>query len=92
MSNRKRINISVDPNTYDRLQQLKEEHGFGNACELIVAFVHILIDRLENANVRQYDLPEEDGEYIDNMFDDLGHTTRTPDGTIPVRHKNKRQE
>ena len=41
------MNISVDPDTYERLQKLKEQHGFKNACELVVAFVHILLDRLE---------------------------------------------
>ena len=90
MSNRRRVNISVDPETYDKLQLLKKQHGYKNVCELVVAFVHILIDRLEDAGSRKYDLPEDDGAYIDNMFEDLGHVQRTPDGTVPVRHNNKR--
>lgn len=89
MSNRRRVNISVDPSTYERLQLLKEQYGYKNACELVVAFVHILIDRLEDADHRKYDLPEDDGAYIDNMFEDLGHVQRTPDGTVPVRHNRK---
>lgn len=72
------------------LQQLKQEHGFSNVCELVVAFVHILLDRMEVADKRKYDLPEDDGQYIDRMFDDLGHTQRTPNGEVPVRHHNKR--
>lgn len=90
MSNRKRVNISVDPYTYYRLQELKEKHGYKNVCELVVAFVHILIDRLEEAGNRKYDLPEDDGAYIDNMFDELGHVQRTPDGTVPVRHNTRK--
>lgn len=90
MSDRKRVNISVDPKTYDRLQSLKKQYGYKNACELVVAFVHILIDSLEDAGSRKYDLPEDDGAYIDNMFDDLGHVQRTPDGTVPVRHNRKK--
>lgn len=90
MSNRRRVNISVDPQTYDKLQLLKKQYGYKNACELVVAFVHILIDRLEDADNRKYDLPEDDGAYIDNMFEDLGHVQRTPDGTVPVRHNTKR--
>ncbi|TGY07121.1 hypothetical protein [Bacteroides acidifaciens] len=90
MSDRKRVNISVDPKTYDRLQSLKKQYGYKNACELVVAFVHILIDRLEDAGNRKYDLPEDDGAYIDNMFEDLGHVQRTPDGTVPVRHNRKK--
>ena len=78
----------MDPATYERLQKLKKQHGFNNACELVVAFVHILIDRLEEADSRLYDIPDEDGDYIDSMFDELGHVLRTPDGTVPVRHKS----
>lgn len=90
MSNRKRVNISVDPETYRRLQLLKEQYGYKNACELVVAFVHILIDRLEAPSNRKYDIPEDDGAYIDGMFDELGHVERTPDGTVPVRHNRKK--
>lgn len=90
MSNRKRVNISVDSKTYDRLQSLKKQYGYKNACELVVAFVHILTDRLEDADKRKYDLPEDDGAYIDGMFEDLGHVQRTPDGTVPVRHNRRK--
>ena len=89
MSNRKRVNISVDPRTYEQLQLLKQQYGYKNACELVVAFVHILIDRLEAPGRRKYDIPEDDGAYIESMFDDLGHVQRTPDGTVPVRHNKK---
>lgn len=90
MSERKRVNISIDPKTYERLQRLKEDYGFSNACELLVAFVHILLDRMETADSRKYDLPEDDGRYIDKMFDDLAYTQRTPNGEVPVcRHTKK---
>lgn len=89
MSNRKRVNISVDSETYEKLQRIKQAYGFSNACELVVAFVHILLDRMEVAEQRKYDLPDDDGRYIDEMFDDLGHVQRTPDGTVPVRHHTK---
>lgn len=89
MSNRKRVNISVDPETYEKLQRIKQAYGFSNACELVVAFVHILLDRMEVAEQRKYDLPDDDGRYIDEMFDDLGHVQRTSDGTVPVRHHTK---
>lgn len=90
MSERKRVNISVDPETYEKLQQIKKEYGFSNACELVVAFAHILIDRIEVASQRKYDLPDDQGQYIDRMFDDLGHAQRTPDGTVPVRRHSKK--
>lgn len=90
MSERKRVNISVDPHTYETLQRIKQTHGFTNVCELVVAFVHVLLDRMEIADRRKYDLPDDDGKYIDEMFDELGHVQRTPNGDAPVRRHNKR--
>lgn len=87
---RKRVNISIDPKTYEKLQRLKEAYGFSNVCELVVAFVNILLDRMEVADKRRYDLPDDDGRYIDAMFDDLGHVQRTPNGDAPVRRHTKR--
>lgn len=82
---RNRVNISLDPDTYERLQQLKSAYGFNNACELVVAFVHILLDRLKPPSSRQYDLPEDEGDYISGMFDNLSHVQPTPDGNPPKR-------
>lgn len=90
MSSRKRVNISIDPQTYEKLQSIKQAHGFSNVCELVVSFVNILLDRMEVAGKRKYDLPEEDGQYIDEMFDELGHVERTPNGDVPVRHHHKK--
>lgn len=89
MSERKRVNISVDPRTYDRLRHLQHTHGFRNVCELMVAFAHILVDRLEERRNRQFDLPADDAAYIDEMFDELGHVEPTPDGTVPRRHNHR---
>lgn len=82
--------MSIDPKTYDKLLRIKQEQGFRNVCELVVAFVHILLDRLEQAGQRKYDLPEDDGAYIDEMFDELGHVERTPNGDTPVGRSGKR--
>lgn len=90
MGSRKRINISLDPETYERLRKLQKEHRFSNLCEMVVALVHILLDRTDKAEQRKYDLPEDDGRYIDTMFDELGHVHRVPDGTVPVRHNSKK--
>jgi len=79
----------LDPQTYDRLQRLQQAYGFKNMCEVVVAFVHILLDRTEAACKRQYDLPEDDGQYLDGMFDDLGHVEKQPDGNPPARKNAK---
>lgn len=67
------------------LTQLKEQLGMASVCELLVAMAHILIDRIRPEHDRKFDLPDDDGEYIDGMFDDLAHTERQPDGTVPKR-------
>ena len=90
MSNRKRVNISLDPDTYEKLQQVQREHRFKNLCEMLTALAHILIDRMEAVGKRKYDLPEDDGQYIGSMFDDLGNTQRVPDGAVPVRHNSRK--
>lgn len=89
MGDRKRVNISIDAHTYEKLQNLKREYGFGNLCELVVALVHILLDRTEGICRKEYDLPDDDARYIDDMFNELGHVERQPDGTVPVRRHRK---
>ena len=93
MSDRKRINISVDPETYDRLQELKTAYGFKNLCELIVAFSHILIDRMESPDRRKYDLPDDDGQYIDDMFNELGEAEGKRQACTPreIEYRNRRK-
>lgn len=88
MSNRKRVNISLDPGTYEKLQQVQREHGFKNLCELLTALAHILIDRMQNK--RRYDMPEADEQYINSMFDDMSNMQRVPGGMVPVRHNSKK--
>lgn len=72
MSERKRVNISIDPQTYNKLQHLTNKYKFKNACELLVSFTHILLDRMEGVESHRYDIPDDDGEYIDSMFAELG--------------------
>ena len=70
---RKRVNISLDPLTYDRLQDVTRSPGFKTDCELVAAMVHVLLDRLEPKDVQRYDLPDDDDEYLRTMIDDLAH-------------------
>lgn len=90
MSNRKRINISVDPLTYEALRRLQEAYGFNSLCELVVSLAHLLLDRVSEGARGRYDIPEDDEAYIAKMFDDFGHSQRTPDGNAPVRRHSKR--
>lgn len=86
---RKRVNISLDPLTYDRLQDVTRTHGFKTACELVAAMVHVLLDRLEPKDVQRYDLPDDDDEYLRTMFDDLAHSQPQPTGDVPKRIHHK---
>ena len=88
MSNRRRVNISVDPVTYDKLQQLKSQYGFKSNCELVVAFLHMLFDRLENPCIIKHDISEDEEKYIEKMFEEFGHVESTPDGVVPVRRNS----
>lgn len=90
MSNRKRVNISLDPETYEKLQQVQREHKFKNLCEMLTALAHILIDRMQVAEQRKYDLPEDDGQYIDTMFEELGEADRKPDDTNVCSYTHKK--
>lgn len=88
---RKRIYLSVDDNTYNQLNKFAKTNGFKNECELVMSMVHIYLDRLKNSDDRLYDMPQEDGEYIDNMFVDMANTTKQADGdgSVAVIHRNK---
>lgn len=89
MSNRRRVNISIDQHTYDQLCVIKKLHNFRNVCEVVTAMVHILVDRLEPKDKRKLDLPADDDIYIAEMFNDLGHVYRTPNGEVPKRKHRK---
>lgn len=90
MGDRKRVNISIDPATYAKLQKLIKQYKFKNICELLVSFAHILLDRMEVAGQRKYDLPDDDGAYIDTMFEELGEADRQPDDTNVCSYTHKK--
>ena len=81
--------MSVDARTYDRLRRVQATYRFRNLCELVGAMARVMLDRLESRERQRYDLPEDDGRYIDGMFDELGRAEREPDGTVPVRRHRK---
>ncbi|MCM1484070.1 MAG: hypothetical protein NC043_07020 [Muribaculaceae bacterium] len=85
MSNRRRINISLSPQEYDLVQEMRTRYGYRNACEMIAVLVRILTDRIKAAEERIYDIPESDGEYIDTMFDELAQGGSVPYGAVPKR-------
>lgn len=85
---RRRINISVDDDLYQRLQHIKKAYGFKNVCEFNTALLNMLCQYIDAAEIRcrkQLDR-QTDKEIITDMFNDLGNWEHTPDGIVPVRH------
>ena len=88
---RNRIYLSVDDVTFGRLSKFVKRNGYKNECELVSAMIHVMLDRLNKADERLYDLPSEDGEYIDSMFVEMANVTKQADGdgAVAVVHRVK---
>lgn len=87
MSNRKRINISVDEDLYNWLQSLKDKYGFKNVCELNVSLLRVTRTYLDEAEQRsrQAAASATDHDEIIEMFNDLGDWEETPTGVVPMK-------
>lgn len=89
---RKRIYLTVDPTTYNKLALYAKRNNFKNECEVVSGLIHIMLDRLESPDNRLLDIPDADGEYIDDLFDSMSHHTKQADGdgavAITRRTKN----
>lgn len=85
---RHRVNLSLDGETYEALARLKAELGCRSVCEVVTAFVRILLDQQRTEGRRAHDLPEDDSAYIRRMFDSLGNMLDVPDGEPPRYHKD----
>ena len=87
---RKRINISVDEETYEELQGIRKRYGFKNLCEISVAMLHLLSRYIHAAEHRCSRHEESTDETITNMFNEMGQWETTPDDVTPyVHHHHK---
>lgn len=92
MGDRKRINISVDTQTYEKLQRLNAVCRFRSVCKLVAVAVGILLARQdEEARRRRCEPPEDDADYIKEVFDDMAHAEPTPERSIPTKHHRNRE-
>ena len=91
MENRKRINLSVDLITYNRLANFAKRQRYKNECELVMSMINVMLDCLDS-EPRRLDIPDDDVMYIDEMFEQMAHTTRQADGDggIAITKRNKR--
>lgn len=92
MQGRKRINLSVDHVTYNRLANMVKRQRYKNECELVMSMINVVLDCLEPTGQRQLDMPEDDVMYIDEMFAKMSYATKQADGdggvAITRRTKN----
>lgn len=86
------VRISVDRETYGMLESLKRAGGFRSVREMVTAAARVMSDRMREAAGREYDIPEDDGLYLDRMFAALSSAEAQPDGTVPVRHPRRGME
>jgi hypothetical protein len=84
---RKRINISIDPTTYDELTKVQEQYGFATLCEMLEALTHIMTDHMKPPEDRAFDLNEDDNAIIEGMFDNLHKKAAAPKPPVPGRPK-----
>lgn len=93
MAARRRINISIDLVTHERMCRVGEAYGFKNLCELTRALIHVTLDAIEEREAERCPSPDDDGLYIAEMFDEYANSQRVPDGTlVPKRNYNPREE
>ena len=78
---RKRINVSLDIDTYEELQKICKQYDMDSCPTLLVAFAHLLLDCMTEADKRRQNMAEGDRAYLLDMFDSFGHAEAQPDGT-----------
>lgn len=86
---KRRLNLTMSSYTHERLEAMRKQYGFSSGCEMVTAFVNLLLDRLESPELRRFDLPEDEGRYLDDMFGEMANVIRQPEGDVPVRSKHR---
>lgn len=72
MHKRKRVNITVPPQLYDKLMGLRKAYGFKSTCSLVLAWLRVLLGETERASTDGVDMSEDDKQYIRRMFAEFG--------------------
>lgn len=89
MTNRKRVEISLDETQYRKLQALQKAWGFKNLSELTRALLNILTQYTDAAATRRQRAPVSVGDDILDMFNDLGDWEATPSNVQPPARRRK---
>ena len=82
---KKRINISLDCETYNALLEIKKQYGFNSCPEVLVAFAHVFVRCVSDAEDRRRSIEINDQAYIEEMFNIFSNSTIQPSGIVPKK-------
>lgn len=89
-SNRKRINISLDPAAYERVRRMQRKYGFKNPCSIVAAFTRIFIERLESVKRKEITPEEDNAKYIKSMFEELANVDNITNDRRKIERKKRK--
>ncbi|MBE6326630.1 MAG: hypothetical protein E7077_06145 [Bacteroidales bacterium] len=93
MEVRKRINLSVDVDTYSRLSRFAKSRRYKNECELVMSMINVMLDCLVPIEKKRFDIPEDDAMYINEMFAQMSYSATKQadgDGGVAITRRNKK--
>ena len=85
---RKRINLSVDNELYNKLKHISLRFGFHNTCELSTSMLRLLCKYIETNEQEGISNRNE----IEEMFRKYSDWENKPVGIVPVKRHNKTLE
>ena len=90
MSNRKRINVSINPLHYQELQRICKDYKFANICEICTGLLSVFIQTVCRAEQEAPKKKKSNSEMIQEMFAELEQWEPTPDPAIMYKRHNRR--
>ncbi|MCD8266476.1 MAG: hypothetical protein LUC33_04905 [Prevotellaceae bacterium] len=76
---RRRINLSVDPELYGRLDDMRRRDGFPSLPRMVTAFCRLCM-ALRESGPRAFDIPEDEADWLAAEFDRLSEAERERPG------------
>ena len=88
---RQRINISISPQCYQELEQIRKRYRFTNMCEICTALLGVFINKVKTAEAEKLDNKSEtDEQTIQRMFNEFANWEPRPNPDVLYRRRNKR--
>lgn len=80
------ITVRVDNSLRENMDTVRRYYGFASLSDVVRASLNVAMRRC----VAQKHAPEAIAAEIETMFNEFTNAERQPDGTVPVRHNNRR--